>query len=282
MLRTASGTELIAELGDRPGCSRRRGPAGLAQFTGLAVVRGPWLRPPIATTAAPSPWSPAARRRRRAAGPGRGHVGPLGAEVGWPQLPASPAPGAALATAPPHQPQSAGHSGPRRAGRAAGLAPPAANAPPEAIAGSGWRSAPRYATPGPGPGGGRAAAAWSCWAKPPPRPGLSVWAAWLRAADAAAHAAGAPPATARPGSRRDGSLWTLAYAGVVVRMRHAKGLSDLAVLLRPPPRPAGLRGRPGHALPPTRRPAALASLGLGADEVLEAATARQPMQDPPR
>jgi hypothetical protein len=90
------------------------------------------------------------------------------------------------------------------------------------------------------------------------------------AADAAAHAAGAPPATAGRFAR-DGGLWTLSYAGVVVRMRHAKGLGDLAVLL----------GRPGQPVSAADLIAAsgagaqaLASLRLGADEVLDA-TARQ-------
>ena len=90
------------------------------------------------------------------------------------------------------------------------------------------------------------------------------------AAEAAAHAAGAPPATAGRFSR-DGGLWTLTYAGTTVRMRHAKGLSDLAVLL----------GRPGQPVAaadliaaPDADGQALASLHLGADEVLDA-TARQ-------
>ena len=37
--------------------------------------------------------------------------------------------------------------------------------------------------------------------------------------------------------RRDGTLWTLRYAGRTVRMRDAKGLRDLATLLRSPGRP---------------------------------------------
>lgn len=52
--------------------------------------------------------------------------------------------------------------------------------------------------------------------------------------------------------RRDGTLWTLTYAGRTVRMRDAKGLHDLATLLAAPGRPvaaaelaaaAGLGGR---------------------------------------
>jgi len=90
------------------------------------------------------------------------------------------------------------------------------------------------------------------------------------AADAAAHAAGAPPATAGRFAR-DGGLWTLTYAGSTVRMRDAKGLGDLAVLL----------GRPGQPVAAADLIAAsgaggqaLASLRLGADEILDA-TARQ-------
>ena len=54
---------------------------------------------------------------------------------------------------------------------------------------------------------------------------------------------------------RDGALWTLSYGGTTVRMRNAKGLADLAVLLgaagprsRPPTwsRPRRRRGRAGR------------------------------------
>jgi hypothetical protein len=90
------------------------------------------------------------------------------------------------------------------------------------------------------------------------------------AAEATARAAGAPPATVGRFAR-DGGLWTLTYAGATVRMRHAKGLSDLAVLLGRPGQPVaaadliGASGADGQAL---------AGLRLGADEVLDA-TARQ-------
>ena len=53
---------------------------------------------------------------------------------------------------------------------------------------------------------------------------------------------------------RDGAIWTLSYGGVTVRMRDAKGLADLAVLLAAPgPRDRGRRPgrdrgrRPGRA-----------------------------------
>jgi hypothetical protein len=66
--------------------------------------------------------------------------------------------------------------------------------------------------------------------------------------------------------RRDGSLWTLAYAGREVRMRDAKGLRDLAVLLGSPGRPVHaaelVAGAAGDAAAP-------AGLRLGADEVLD-------------
>ncbi len=66
--------------------------------------------------------------------------------------------------------------------------------------------------------------------------------------------------------RRDGALWTLAYAGREVRMRDAKGLRDLATLLRAPGRPVHvadlLAGRADEE-------AVAADLRLGADEVLD-------------
>jgi hypothetical protein len=93
-------------------------------------------------------------------------------------------------------------------------------------------------------------------------------------------AAGVDPAAVTAGAaepvpgavfRRDGSLWTLAYAGRAVRMRDAKGLRDLAVLLAAPGRPVAAAdlvaadlvaaAAGGDAVP--------AGLRLGADEVLD-------------
>jgi hypothetical protein len=92
------------------------------------------------------------------------------------------------------------------------------------------------------------------------------------ARDAQAHAAGAgrvPPATGV--FRREGTLWTLAYGGVTVRMRDAKGLADLAALL----------AAPGREIPAADLVAAgsgglgRADLRLGADEVLDETARRQ-------
>jgi AAA ATPase domain len=91
-----------------------------------------------------------------------------------------------------------------------------------------------------------------------------------RDAEAAGFAAGQVP-VAEGGFTRDGALWTLAYGGVTVRMRDAKGLADLAALLAAPGREipaADLVAAAGAG------PAARADLRLGADEVLDA-TARQ-------
>jgi hypothetical protein len=88
-------------------------------------------------------------------------------------------------------------------------------------------------------------------------------------------AAGLDPAAVTAGAaepvpggvfRRDGSLWTLAYAGRTVRMRDAKGLRDLAVLLAAPGRPVAAAdlvaaAAGGDAVP--------TGLRLGADEVLD-------------
>jgi hypothetical protein len=89
------------------------------------------------------------------------------------------------------------------------------------------------------------------------------------ARDAQAHAAGAGRATGV--FRREGALWTLAYGGVTVRMRDAKGLADLAALLSVPGREipavdlvAAGSGRLGRA-----------DLRLGADEVLDETARRQ-------
>jgi hypothetical protein len=271
--QAASGAELIAELGDQPGVPAAAEGLyqGLAPFTDLAVVSGAAIsfrgavahhRGALALVAG-RPEEAAALLSQAAATHER-----LGAEVwrlrsqyhlarAWLALgdhSASPAP------ADPDTPVGAAPPG-------AGLAPPVAYATPETLVGVAGL-APRYATPRPGPGrraaalellGETAAAARAL--------GLDSLAA---AADAAAHAAGAPPATAGRFAR-DGGLWTLSYAGATVRMRHAKGLSDLAVLL----------GRPGQPVAAADLIAAsdadgqaLASLRLGADEVLDA-TARQ-------
>jgi tetratricopeptide (TPR) repeat protein len=92
-----------------------------------------------------------------------------------------------------------------------------------------------------------------------------------RDAEAAGFAAGRVPVTEGVFAR-DGALWTLAYGGVTVRMRDAKGLADLAALL----------AAPGQEIPAAdliaaagAGPAAQADLRLGADEVLDATARRQ-------
>ena len=92
------------------------------------------------------------------------------------------------------------------------------------------------------------------------------------ARDAQAHAAGAGLSPLATGVfRREGALWTLAYGGVTVRMRDAKGLADLAALL----------AAPGREIPAADLVAAgsgglgRADLRLGADEVLDETARRQ-------
>lgn len=65
--------------------------------------------------------------------------------------------------------------------------------------------------------------------------------------------------------RRDGTLWTLRYAGRTVRMRDAKGLRDLATLLRSPGRPI----RAADLVAAAADAAVSAELRMGADEVLD-------------
>jgi hypothetical protein len=92
-----------------------------------------------------------------------------------------------------------------------------------------------------------------------------------RDAEAAGFAAGQAPVTEGVFAR-DGAIWTLSYGGVSVRMRDAKGLSDLAVLLAAPGRQvsaAELIAAAGAGR------AGLADLRLGADEVLDATARRQ-------
>jgi tetratricopeptide (TPR) repeat protein len=92
-----------------------------------------------------------------------------------------------------------------------------------------------------------------------------------RDAEAAGFAAGRVPVTEGVFAR-DGALWTLAYGGVTVRMRDAKGLADLAALLAAPGREipaADLIAAAGAGR------AAEADLRLGADEVLDATARRQ-------
>ncbi|HEX5291699.1 MAG TPA: AAA family ATPase, partial [Streptosporangiaceae bacterium] len=92
-----------------------------------------------------------------------------------------------------------------------------------------------------------------------------------RDAEAAGFAAGQVPVTEGMFAR-DGAMWTLSYGGVTVRMRDAKGLSDLAVLLAVPGRQvpaADLIAAAGAGQ------AGLADLRMGADEVLDATARRQ-------
>jgi hypothetical protein len=92
-----------------------------------------------------------------------------------------------------------------------------------------------------------------------------------RDAEAAGFAAGQVPVTEGVFAR-DGAMWTLSYGGVTVRMRDAKGLSDLAVLLAVPGRQvpaADLIAVAGAGQ------AGLADLRMGADEVLDATARRQ-------
>ena len=65
--------------------------------------------------------------------------------------------------------------------------------------------------------------------------------------------------------RRDGTLWTLRYAGRTVRLRDAKGLRDLATLLRSPGRPV----RAADLVAGAADAAVSAELRMGADEVLD-------------
>jgi len=92
-----------------------------------------------------------------------------------------------------------------------------------------------------------------------------------RDAEAAGFAAGQVPVTEGVFAR-DGAMWTLSYGDVTARMRDAKGLSDLAVLL----------AAPGRQVPAADLIAAagagqsgLADLRMGADEVLDATARRQ-------
>jgi AAA ATPase domain len=92
-----------------------------------------------------------------------------------------------------------------------------------------------------------------------------------RDAEAAGFAAGQVPVTEGTFAR-DGAMWTLSYGGVTARMRDAKGLSDLAVLLAAPGREvpaADLIAAAGAGQ------AGLADLRIGADEVLDATARRQ-------
>jgi tetratricopeptide (TPR) repeat protein len=92
-----------------------------------------------------------------------------------------------------------------------------------------------------------------------------------RNAEARGFAAGGTP-VASGVLRRDGTKWTLSYGGVTVRLRHAKGLGDLAVLLALPGRPvpaADLIAAAGAG------EAGLADLRLGSDEVFDATARRQ-------
>jgi hypothetical protein len=92
-----------------------------------------------------------------------------------------------------------------------------------------------------------------------------------RDAEQAAFAAGQAPVS-NGVFTREGALWTLGYGGRTVRMRDAKGLADLAVLLAAPGREvlaAELVAAAGAG------DAGRAGLRLGADEVFDATARRQ-------
>ena len=91
------------------------------------------------------------------------------------------------------------------------------------------------------------------------------------AAAVAAHAAGRRPDTSGV-FRRDGAVWTLSYAGATVRMRDAKGLADLAVLLSAPGRPV-----PAADLVAAAGAGELArsALAFGGDDMLDEIALRQ-------
>jgi hypothetical protein len=125
----------------------------------------------------------------------------------------------------------------------------------------------RLRLPGPGQRDAAAAAALAEIGAEAERLGMAGLAR-----DARAHAAGAGRVPLATGVfRREGTLWTLAYGGVTVRMRDAKGLADLAALL----------AVPGREIPAADLVAASsgglgrADLRLGADEVLDETARRQ-------
>ncbi len=92
-----------------------------------------------------------------------------------------------------------------------------------------------------------------------------------RDAEAAGFEAGRQPGASGEFAR-DGAMWTLAYGGVTVRMREAKGLADLAALLAVPGREvqaADLVAASGGG------PFAAADLQPGAGEVFDAAARRR-------
>jgi hypothetical protein len=251
LFQAASGAELIAELGDQPGVPAAAAALyhGLAPFTDLAVVSGAAIsfRGAVAhhrgalALAAGRPAEAAALLAQAADTHDR-----LGAEVwrlrshyhlarAWLALSDDPA---ALSDTAPDSPATPGGTD------------------------------PRYAPPPPGPG--RRAAALEMLAGTAAAARALGMDSLAAAAEAAALAAGAPPATAGRFAR-DGGLWTLTYAGATVRMRHAKGLGDLAVLLGRPGQPVGAADLIAASDADGQ---ALASLRLGADDVLDA-TARQ-------
>ena len=92
-----------------------------------------------------------------------------------------------------------------------------------------------------------------------------------RDAEARSFAAGRTP-VGSGALGRHGALWTLSYGGVTARMRHAKGLADLAILLAVPGRPV-----PAADLVVAAGAGALglADLRLGADEILDSTARRQ-------
>jgi len=103
--------------------------------------------------------------------------------------------------------------------------------------------------------------------------------AWTRrSTEALERLLGAAPAPAPPGGgpaqgtfRRDGALWTLGWDGTSVRLRDAKGLTDIATLLRSP----GRQVRAAELAAAEGGETSRADLLLGADEVLDQRARRE-------
>ena len=71
--------------------------------------------------------------------------------------------------------------------------------------------------------------------------------------------------------RRDGGRWTVGLGGTTVRLRHAKGIADLAVLLAAPGRPVPTADLAAAAAGEQVR----AALGFGSDPVLDSRARRE-------
>jgi hypothetical protein len=152
----------------------------------------------------------------------------------------------------------------------AAASPPAAHSGPPAVPLSRSPAAGAGPPAGPASGGGGSPADSS--GSPSAPAGVPAGPSYAGVGSGSAGSAGREPARPVDGVfRRDGGRWTVGLGGTTARLRHAKGLADLAVLLAAPGRPVPAVDLAAAAAGEQVRTA----LRFGSDPVLDARARRE-------